>query len=48
MTGVDNWWEYKENLPALSEAKKIVQQSLKPGKFPGGAAVDNIGRYLAH
>ena len=43
MTGLFNWWEYKENLLVLAEAKKIVQKSLKPGMHPGGSASENLG-----
>ena len=46
MTGLFNWWEYKENLPVLAEAKKIVQKSLKPGKYPGGSASENLGTLI--
>jgi hypothetical protein len=48
MTEQYNWWEYKENQPDLSEAKKIVQKTLKPGQVPGGTPDENIGKHFTY
>ena len=41
--GYFNWVEVKDIQVSIKLAKSMVQEALKPGKFPGGSKEDNLG-----
>ena len=45
MIGPPNWIEDASVKSEIAAAKKIVQETLKPAKVPGGSREENLGWY---